>query len=861
MRVKRARGWTFWAALAVWALFTWPLPRYTGVAVPSSSQNVEQPAIRAMMPGDPLQLLYHYWLFADMLGGGTPWFHNLYEFNLGENHDAATRSPDAMYLPFSLMYAAGQAVGGRAFGYNFALFLALWGALAFTALLVRRYTRDPVAVAIAVTAAMVLPYRWVNLLGGSPAGFGMMWIPLFLYGLDVAVRDERPAGGWLAGLALVFMSWSDTHGLFFLLLSSPFWGVLALAAKTGFKGRDPAAWLRLLRAAWPIAALGLLAIGYNQYWHRQIDTSEAAGGRAFSEVALFSPLPQGFLGWRLSGKDSHIYVGLPLLALLLAGAGAVAGAAVRRPKDANLRRRLAVFALLALAAAGVAMLALGTNGPLEGRLLAAVRKLIPPYTMVRQPAKIFHLVPPLIALLLAVGLDALLAPLAARRTGVRVAAGLALAGLLAADARVQVRPTLTRLAERQRAYEAVAREAVQARRFPRALVLPLWPGDSDTGSVYEFYASLYRVRMLNGYRPVVPSAYRRDIFDHFESLNQGALSDAQADALLARGVHALLFHEDLYPEKVAPFPAGVALERLRRHPRLRFLQQDGAVWAFELLPAERARPPAAASHPDPARHAPPAWHWEAGREALSTNAVAVAPPAPGDAAFARLPAPGDTVTLRRAIRPVEPAGGGLRWWVRTRGGAVRIECLGENDVRVAAADRPAAPAWTWSALPFTAPADGGPVTLRVTALEPGAEVERLYLAAADPPRPAPGDIFEFPAALFFRAGYTHAERGSVVLRRNWESDFPVFYGPKWPLPPGRYETELVFETTAPAGTEVGAFTVPWRDTGPADWTPLAAGHPARRTWTQADDLPVSLMVRFARVANVEIVKVRFRRLE
>ena len=79
-------------ALAVWTVFSWPLVLHVGSAIPSGiTTGLAPKEILPMEPGDHLQLLYHFWLFSDMVGGHTPWFHNLYEFNTGD--DAARLEP------------------------------------------------------------------------------------------------------------------------------------------------------------------------------------------------------------------------------------------------------------------------------------------------------------------------------------------------------------------------------------------------------------------------------------------------------------------------------------------------------------------------------------------------------------------------------------------------------------------------------------------------------------------------------------------------------------------------------------------------------------------------------------------------
>ena len=111
-------------SLVVWTWFTWPLPQFVFDGIPVSSRDIRPDGVRAMMKSDQLQLMYHYWLAQDMMTGDTPWFHNLYEFNTG--NDAEREWPTAYFMPFSLVFAAGSLVAGRAFGMNLVGWVSLW---------------------------------------------------------------------------------------------------------------------------------------------------------------------------------------------------------------------------------------------------------------------------------------------------------------------------------------------------------------------------------------------------------------------------------------------------------------------------------------------------------------------------------------------------------------------------------------------------------------------------------------------------------------------------------------------------------------------------------------------------------------
>ena len=56
-------------SVLAWVVFTWPLPLRAGSAIPAGSQAHGLSETKVMPPGDHLQLLYHFWLFSDMLKG------------------------------------------------------------------------------------------------------------------------------------------------------------------------------------------------------------------------------------------------------------------------------------------------------------------------------------------------------------------------------------------------------------------------------------------------------------------------------------------------------------------------------------------------------------------------------------------------------------------------------------------------------------------------------------------------------------------------------------------------------------------------------------------------------------------------
>jgi hypothetical protein len=814
-------------ALALWALFVWPLPLRMGAAIPYTVHHRTEPVeTQSLVPGDHLQLLYHFWLTRDMLAGGTPWFHNLYEFHTGD--DAARKQIDPGYLPFSLVYAALSPWLGHAFGWNAAQLAAVLMTFLFLSTLARRYAgrqpangepgtqASPRAVGCAAAlVAMCAPYQWTNLGAGSPTGFGMAWIPALALGLDIAVRDRRRRGGALAGLALLFCYSSDLHSFFFGALLVPAWCVLAWVARTGpFRPsrRDVGT---LGRALWPVVLAGIVAVVVAQYLQSHYATTDVATGRTIAEVLANSPSRRSLFGWILRGPDLHFQLGIPLVTVLAIVAVAALRSTAASRRDAS-DRRLVVALLLALGIVGILMLGLGLRGPLDGLPIRVVRKLLPPYRMIRQPVKVLCLLPTLVAAFGAIGLGALWqSPHPARLRGL---AGKALVLVLVAVSITgtsrTLRAGLCRLPPPNHAYEAVARDAQGRGKPPHILALPLWPGDSAWSSLYEYHAMQGRIRMLNGYAPVRTAEYLENVFRRFESVTQGRLTDEQAAALRAMGVTAVVLHEE-FPDVVSPFAVGATLRRLRANPWLSLLAHDGSAWAFALR--ETPGPAAPATDTGAVFAAARWWRYETTAVPAATNGSSI------------------YVALRSPLADWP----NVRWLVRTQGdGRLRVE----RDVKEGANDEsrasliedeaslegglffakhaagPAAPTPTllkraemadgacirWLSIPVGPLPNQGWATpiMTLTTTEGAVRVTDVLLAAGD--NWMDSSSIRIPAAQMFRGGLTVTTAGEatgVVFRPSHDAAGDVLYGPNLPLTPGRWRvsTEGNFGTAA-AGT-------------------------------------------------------------
>jgi len=805
-----------------------------------------------MTPGDHLQFLYHFWLSKDALFGPTPMGYDLYELNFGD--DEERREESRYYLPFSLVFALGDALVSQPFGWNLTAIVSLWVTLVFTYLLARRYTKEQWCALLAAFLAVILPYRWFNLLGGSPTGLGMMWVPIVFLGLDLMVRGYSPWGTVLAGVAILLSRWIDTHTIFFAGLVAPFWCVVAYLHDRETLLPTQQELRKLLIAAAPLAlfvVLVALAAHATREGLSNADVSQS-GGRPPTEVLIFTPPPFHLWSFSTEGAGREVYVGVGLtLALLAGGAGFVLR--MLRPKKRN-PFRLAAGALVLLAIAGVMVLSCCPRIQPGGmRIYMLLRKLIPPYAMIRQPAKVFILLPTLVAAAVAMYLPVALAAIR-RPRWVKVACA-AIAAVLLVDYRARISPAICTLDADQGAYRAVAEDARAAGEDPRLLALPLWPGNSHWSSLNLYYASLYRIRMVNGYRPSLRKPYVEKVYLPFERFNAGSYPDERLDELLERDIRYLALHENAFPEKVSPFAVSHTLHALLAHPRIELMTQDGPVWAFKIVDA-----------PEGACDSLPEWDyrfpsrlWQ-GERCQSTNAVVHEAADASGGRYARLPDSGSFAKTRSFPVPDIP---GLCYFVRLRG---KGECVAlvhaegqptptRTIVSLTSPDTDTQ--WRWESVAIPRSDSYREIRLELSPSMGHADIDLVVLATDrwNPTRPI--DELVLPAPVFFHAGHTDLEAGEVVLMPLREPADAIFYGPKLPVPAGVYAIEMAYSTEAAEDTRLGTLKprYPSPRTAPAE---VVAGKPATMTYVMDTNLRLAVDFHYSAEAPMRIRSVTIR---
>ncbi|NCD32830.1 MAG: hypothetical protein EOL87_05350 [Spartobacteria bacterium] len=830
---------TLFMTLVLSVIITWPLPQYASRGI-AASHRPEQGGPRAMIPGDHLQLMYFYQLMDGFISGETPWLHNLYEFNEGD--DAARYEPDFYYMPFSLLFTAGAVTGNFAVAWNLTGFIAFWMTAFGTWLLLRRFASSRWLLLAGAAVSIMLPYRWITFLQGSPTGVGMTYVPFILWGLDIAIRDGRARGGAISGLCLLLSGWCDMHTFFFSALLTPFWCIFCYL----YDGVD-FSWRRIGRTIVSmipfVTFIGLVGL---QAWlvHALLqDASSSQTGRTIGEVLLFSPRSNGFFGMDPQGLSAILYLSISIAAVFILGFAAWGRRLLDHPSAVTVGR-FVLYLLLLVGVGGVLLLSLGPNMFSHGDLWwERLCKVIPPYAMIRQPAKIFTILPTLLAVLLVLPF----AELSEKRTWPVFLLSLLFIGGMVTETSLRIDPTICLLDYKQDAYAAVKRDAHHMAETARAVAVPLWPGDTHWSSIYQYYGATYAVRMLNGYSPNVTGRYINDIFMRFEGLNRGYVSDELLDDLLSRGIDHLIVHEDAFPEKVSPFGVSQTLSQFLAHPRIKLLKQEQAVWAFAIV-----------AEPNNKNIIHTGWdidsptlRWDLEREQMTHAEVIDDPSHVHGHGYARLNQSDSAVLIGETELFYRPT---LRLSIRVRGHGTADIDIAINGETARHSTRIDSDEWIWLDVPF--PAFSGfqrHIAMTLRSPEGRIDADYAYIGMGRTLSDIqPGETIHIPAPSLFHAGYSSLEDNSVTLLPHYTAADHVVYGPRLPLPVGIYR--FVFHQRTEPGLTNLAGTIQFRypgDIANPDSTEVYANQPDTSVpFIQTDNLPVTWDFRYTRKVPV-----------
>jgi hypothetical protein len=332
----------------------------------------------------------------------------------------------------------------------------------------------------------------------------------------------------------------------------------------------------------PLGVGVLIAVGWNLAMKSlYLDASIASGGRPLTQVEGFSPqVSDFFVRHNLREADKNIYMGVVSLFL----AGSILFRALLSPRPGSLTERFRLWILLlGTILLFSIVLAFGPHITPYLPLYQFLYDHFPFFNYPRVAGRIVLAGHWAMAILAALALAEGLAP---RPSWKKSVAGFAVIGLVAADYWPPGPRGISVVPADSRIYETATRDLGEG----RIVEVPLWPGDSAWTSLYQYYVTRYRYRMVNGYDPGVSKRYVMEIFWPLIGVNYGMLNDDASELLRRLNVKYLVFHEENFPEKVSPYPHYLTRKNLDRSPYLEPVMYDGRLRLYRLRDVPRTSP-------------------------------------------------------------------------------------------------------------------------------------------------------------------------------------------------------------------------------------------------------------------------------
>jgi len=508
------------------------------------------------------------------LAHGPPFqepFQDPYEFSLG---DGKARQVAVYFLPYPLVFRLFRPLGPGA-GYNAVLLLSyLLGGL-FMFLLVRHYTGDAAASLLGGVVFAASHYRTLSVLSGHPAGLSAFFLPLFILCIEKVMKEKSLPWSLAGGLVFALMTDNDLHVLYLTALVSPFVVLKNLLAADW--RRIPRTVAEILPAAVPFLVIVAGVVAFRFFLFPMIQSDGHSITRPFSEIYRYSPDLGQMLVRHNPIQTKSVYLGPALIfpfLFLLAGF-------FRLPRSSEERRAFGLILFYGGLFLLAYMLAFGPRFPVAKPYTFLYHHL-PKFALIRQTSKLMLVATFALAVITGLGFATLRRILPAPR-GLAVLTGaflLVLADLLpfpGSGAGISLLPGNVE------AYDQAFADGERS----RSVHVPIWPGESAWSSHYQYYGTIYRSEMINGYNPVPPEGYFDKVFLPLKSLNAGQLGEGQLQALRSFNVEYLVLHEESFPPKVSLFPSQMTLENLKSSPFLEMVSSVPPVTVFRVLGEEK----------------------------------------------------------------------------------------------------------------------------------------------------------------------------------------------------------------------------------------------------------------------------------
>ncbi len=557
-------------------IITRPLIYYFNRGIPYTRTPEKGWEVQSMQQGDHLQLYYHFWLARDALRGEHPFFFDPYEFSVDGIKIFTVRR-----FPLSIPFVIFSFLGG-AFAYNLVLILSIIFSGIAMFLLARIYLQRYFPSFIAALIYTLAPFSLSQLLGGHTNGFLWGIAPLAVFSIERLFAS----GKWKFALIYFFCLFTcaliEYHLLYYLTLFTLIWlPIRTVTSLANWKAENLNVKTQLFKSYLPVFLSLFIVFIFAMFLKDiEISSSIAQKGRRLSEVSIYSPQIKDLFCRGNTDSEKNIYAGG--VALSLAFLGLIFNL-FRSGKGIKVYEEKINLLFFSAGLIISLILALGTNLSDVFPVYNFCYKYIPYFNYPRVPGRIIVINFMCLAILSGYGIRGIVGLFdRISKTGLRravlILTGIFFSGAVFFDYNADSKIGISLFDKDNGIYKIVRENAGDK----KLLELPLWPGDTAWSSIYLYYVTITRVKIINGYYPLVPQEYVDKIFYPLISLNLGDLTESEYELLQRLQVKYIIFHENAFPQKVSHYPSSYSVNRLMDSSYLDFIAHDNFLWLFEV---------------------------------------------------------------------------------------------------------------------------------------------------------------------------------------------------------------------------------------------------------------------------------------
>lgn len=553
--------------LALGLFYSHPLGLHLKDTIPYTIHPAKELQIGQFVEGDPLQLFYNLWLLKDFTRHPQQdFFVDHYQFQVPD----LPRLYSTRELPLSLVFLPFSLILGDLFAYNLTFLLSFVFCGLAIYYLAERYLNNWAGSLVAACIFTCIPYRLLQLFSGHPFGFIVFWIPLIILLYEVYWDTRKILWAVLSCLSGLGLAMGSPHLVYYLALFSLVFFSYKAAKDLKSRKLDLPAALKLvspLFLGWLIIASYMIFLN-----HMAIKPSVMGSNKGVIEIGNYAPWIKDTLTRKNFNAERNIYLGWVAVILLLAGTAWQILNHWRKKQPATTKMPRLFLWLIFLVTLVLAW------GPYSRfGLIYKLFSWLPFFSVQRTPGRIIVFSHLALALLVGYALTNLISKIKNKKLVIFIV--LIVVAALLRDYKTYHSVGLSTPPQSNLVYQYVKNT------FPKNPILniSLWPGDSSTGSIYQYYTTLYGMPMINGYHPLVLKGYLEKYYFPLESLNTGYLSENGYQILKRIGTKYILLHREVYPPRVNPFSFAHALNILSGSPYVRFVMSDGPVFLFRVM--------------------------------------------------------------------------------------------------------------------------------------------------------------------------------------------------------------------------------------------------------------------------------------